>query len=114
MRQRLAPRQRKVDVVDVEVDRVEFVRSCKQLFEHHQVVRGLVDATPVESQRPPAGRHQPRLRHRVATREQRHLVALVHQFLGEVRHDPLGAAVALRRHALVQRRDLGDLHGLLS
>ncbi|MGE5184148.1 MAG: hypothetical protein ACM31C_18890, partial [Acidobacteriota bacterium] len=29
-----------------------------------------------------------------------------YELLGQIRHDPLGAAVAARRHALVQRRDL--------
>src|SRR5690606_18606033 len=42
------------------------------------------------------------------------IVALPDQFLGEVRHDPLGTAVELRRTTFRERRDLGYLHGTTS
>ena len=47
---------------------------------------------------------------RVAAGEQRDLVALANQLLGQVRDDALGAAVARRRHALDERRHLRDAH----
>ena len=45
---------------------------------------------------------------RVAAGEQRDLVAVAHQLLGQIGDDPLGTPVELRRHALIQGSDLGD------
>jgi hypothetical protein len=39
-------------------------------------------------------------------------VALPDELLGQVRDDALGAAVGLRRDALVERRHLGNSHGV--
>ena len=46
----------------------------------------------------------------IAGGEQRDLVALVDQSLGQVGHDTLGAAVQLRGNALEERGNLGDAH----
>src|SRR5688572_9279091 len=62
----------------------------------------------------PAGGDELCTGHRVAAREQGDLVALPDELLREVRHDPLRPAIVFRRHALVQRRDLGHLHRVLT
>ena len=46
----------------------------------------------------------------VAAGEQRHVMALRDQFLGQIRDDALGSAVEARGHTFHQRRNLGDFH----
>ena len=86
-------REREVQVVDVEVDDVELGARWRDLLEQQDVVRQRVDAARVEPQRPRRARHQPRRGHRVAAGEQRDVVALRHELLGQVGDDALGAAV---------------------
>ena len=50
------------------------------------------------------------LRLRVTAGEERHLVSLSHQFLGQIGHDSLCAAVKFGRYALVQGSDLCNTH----
>ena len=64
---------------------------------------------------PHAGRlvvagHQPRLGLRIAGREQRHVVPLLDQAVGQDRHHPLDAAVTRGRHREPGRGDDADLH----
>src|SRR5262249_59879954 len=61
-----------------------------------------------EPQRAPATGDQPRRGPRITARKQRDVVSRSDELLGQVRYDPLGAAVQPRRDALVQRRDLCD------
>jgi hypothetical protein len=42
--------------------------------------------------------------------KERHFVAAPHKLFGQVRNDPLSAAIETRRNALNQRSDLGDFH----
>jgi hypothetical protein len=106
-----AARQRKMQVVDVEVQHVEIVRLLHNPFEHQDVMRELVDAMRVEPQRARARRDEPRRRFGVAAREERDIVTLRHQFLREVGNDSLGAAVILRGDALVKGCYLRNSHG---
>src|SRR6478609_3142730 len=46
----------------------------------------------------------------VSACEQRDLMALTYEFLGQVGHDPFGPAVQLRGHTFPERRQLSDLH----
>jgi hypothetical protein len=48
---------------------------------------------------------------RVASREQRHVMAAVYEFLGDVGNDAFGAAVELGRDTLVQWSNLCDTQG---
>jgi hypothetical protein len=50
---------------------------------------------------------------RIAAGEQGDVVPHVHQGLGQVGDDPLGAAIEARGHGLGQWGDLGDTHVLL-
>ena len=52
---RLAPRHREVQVVDVEMDDVEFVGPLEHLLEHHDMMGVAVYAVLVQAQRMPAG-----------------------------------------------------------
>ena len=70
----------------------------------------LIDAVLVEAEAAVRDGHEPRLRLRVAAREQRDVVTLRDELVGEPRDDTLGSAVVLRRNALVQRSDLSDAH----
>ena len=54
--------------------------------------------------------HQPRLGLRVARGEQRHLVPVVDQPVGQDRHHPLDAAVPGGRHGKPGRGDDRDAH----
>ena len=109
-RQPQPPADRKMEIVDVEVNDVEAVRRREHLLHHQDVVRELVDATLVQPQRTPAGRNQAGAGHRVAAREQGDVVALPDQFPGQVGDDPLGAPVEPGRHTLKERGDLRNSH----
>ena len=84
--------------------------ALRDVLQHEDVVRHLVDAVLVEPERAAAAGDQVRLRFRVPAREQRDVVALPDELLGQVGNDALGAAVVLGRHALEQRRNLGNSH----
>jgi len=55
---RLAAREREVQVIDVEMNNVEFTGALKQLFQHHDAVRQPIDAMFVQPQGALAARHQ--------------------------------------------------------
>jgi hypothetical protein len=99
-----------MQVINVEVQHVELGGEVDHVLHHGDVVRHGVVAPRIEPQ--PARRHgvQPRRGHGIGGGEQGDVLAHVHQRLGKVRHHPLGTAIELRRHALVQRRDHGNPH----
>ena len=97
-------------VVQVEVQDVELVGALVDLLQHAEDRRQRVADLRVQAGRPRPHGHQPRRGDRIAAGEQGHVVAERDQFLGQVGHHPLGAAVALRRHRLGQRGDLCDAH----
>jgi hypothetical protein len=84
VRRWLPARERKVQVVDVEVDDVELGRARAHLVEHGHVPRQLVDALFVEPERARTGRDETRAGLRITTREQRHVVTLPDQLLRQV------------------------------
>ena len=103
----LALSHRKVEVVAMEVHDVEVGAPAVNLLEHGEVGRDSVGAA-AEPKRARRGRDELRARGRVGAREERHVVSLCHQRLGEVSDDALGSAVELRWNALVEGRDLRD------
>ena len=64
-------------------------------------MRQRVATIRVEPQRLGTGGFKRRLGLRIAAREQGNLMSLANQFLGQIRHHALGAAVKLRRTAFV-------------
>jgi hypothetical protein len=96
--------------VDVTVDDVELGEPVRDGAELGDVREERIGALGVEAQSARHARHQAPRRARVAGGEERHRVAAAHQLLGEPRHHPFGAAVQMRRDALVKGCDLSDAH----
>src|SRR5262249_47467946 len=67
----------KPQVVDMEMNDVEFVRASRDRFQHRYMRRKRVTCRLVEPQRRRPSRHQLRLCPAVGTREERHLVTEV-------------------------------------
>ena len=97
-------------LIDVKMQDVELGRHAANLVEHQHVVGDDVFHRGVQSQRLRTARHELRRGDRLAAREQGHVMALRHQFLGDVRGDPFRAAVEPGRDALHQGSNLRDLH----
>ena len=57
-------------------------------------------------------RHQGGAGDGIAARKQRHIVTQPDQFIGEIGDYSLGSTIKPRRHALHERRDLGNFHFL--
>ena len=74
---------REMEVVGMEVQDVELVRTLADPFQQHRGVRERIEDSRVESQRSRSTRHQLRRTHRVPAREQGDTVALSNQFLGD-------------------------------
>src|SRR6201987_3829017 len=102
--------QRKGQPVDVRVDHVEVSRALGDRLQQHGAGGIWIDALPPETQR--ARPHGMKLAFRpgVAAREQRDVVTELDQLIHQPRHDPLRAAVELRRDAFGQGSKLSDAH----
>jgi hypothetical protein len=107
---RVATHQGIVQMVYMEMQDVEFVGAPCDLIQHHDVVGRHVSHRGIETQGHLRAGHQLGRCHRIAAREKRDLVPLVHEFLGQVRDDALHATVQSRRATLCKGSDLGDLH----
>ena len=86
----------------MKMDDVEFFSAPRDTVQHHQVIWKRIFASRIETQRAIARGSQRRLGLRVAAGEQSDLMTLAYQLFGQIRDDPLGAAVKPRRTALVQ------------
>jgi hypothetical protein len=84
-----------MDEVGVEMQDVEAISQALDLFEHNRVVGNVVANIRVEAQRFRAAWHQPCRGFRIPARKKRHVVALPDEFLSEVGHHALGAAIEL-------------------
>ncbi len=101
----------KVNEVDVEVDDVELMLSEVHLLQHAQMGGEIrLEGVRVEPDSLITNRNEPRARLRLRAGEERHIVAELDQCIGEMSHDPLGAAVETGRHSLIEGSHLGDLH----
>src|SRR5882724_5242684 len=108
-RQRLAPmgsKQWKVEVVGVKVDDVESLDAARQSMEPNEMIGQRILAFAIEAQGALTGRPQNRLGARVAAGEQCDIVPPSNQFFRQIGHHSLGAAIELRRAALIERRNL--------
>src|SRR6266487_4564319 len=110
VRNQRAPREWKVQVVDMVMNHIELVRALRYLLQHQNVVRHPIDAAIAQAKRAAAWSNEPRSRYRVTAREQSHVVPLANQFLGKIRNDPFGPSIMFRRHTLGKRRYLCDSH----
>src|SRR5260370_20709973 len=110
MRNRLPSAERKMQVIDMKMNDVELTRVLENTLQHDEMVGHLALVTFIQTQRPPARRHQPRIRLRISARKERHFVALSHQFFGGIRHHAFRSSIILRRHAFIKPRHLCNSH----
>src|ERR1051326_7312127 len=100
-----------MQIVGMKMDQVELRPAAIPPVQHRKMMRERVLASLVE----PQGLFALRLKicrgPRVAAREQRHVMSEPEQFLGQIKHYALGAAIKLRRAAFVKRTDLCNFHG---
>src|SRR5688572_21816269 len=97
-------------IVSVKVDHVEHVGAGPHLFELQQVENMRVLDAGVESQRRVDDRMQLCRSSRIAAGEQRDLMPLAHQLLGEIGNDSFRAPVQFRWNTFDQWRYLCDSH----
>src|SRR6266704_6781854 len=100
VRYQRAPREWKVQVVDVVVNHIELVSALRYLLQHQNVVRHPIDAAIIQAKRPAARGNKPGSRRRITTCKQGYVMALANQFLSKIRNDPFGPSIAFRRHTL--------------
>src|SRR5262249_37049400 len=100
----------KMQVIDMKMSDVELDRALEDILQHDVMVSQMVPTTLVQTQRPRARSHQPRVGLRISARKEHHFVALSHQFLGEVARTPSRTAVMSRTHAFIKPRHLCKSH----
>ena len=106
------PKQRELKLVDMEVQDVELVGALAHAIEHQHVIGDRIDDAGIEPQRLGHAGHEIGRRDRIAAGKQRDVMAERHELFGQIGDDPFGAAIKPWRHALDQRRDLRDFHGV--
>ncbi len=93
----------------MEVQHVEVVGAAPHLVQHREVCGNVgFERRRIEAYGLLAHRHEARRRLCLSTCEQRDVVPLVHQRIGEVGHDALGSAVETRRNRFGEGGDLRD------
>ncbi len=102
--------RREMQKIDMKMQDVEFASAPQHPVQHQHMVRDRVPHRRVQPESAWDARHKLRPRLRIARCEERHLMALRHQLLGQIGYDPFGAAIKARRAAFRQRRDLGNSH----
>jgi hypothetical protein len=105
------PEQRKLKLIDMEVQDVKVIGVLTHAIEHQHVIGDRIDDAGVEPQRLGHAGHEIGRRDRIAAGKQGHIVAQRNKLFGQIGDNPLGAAIKPWRHALDQRRDLRDFHG---
>ena len=104
--------EEKVPPFEMRMDDVEVVGAIDHLAHRRHEVRPRI---ATEAQRPHRDRHGLDMAPRdgqIAAGECRDVVTAIGQLGDELVDDPFCAAVALRRHGLHRRRDLGDAQGM--
>ena len=99
----------KVQIVGMKMQDVEFERRSTNFLELLHVVRQRVVHLR-QPERLRSASNQFRGGFRIAAGEERHLMSLPHQFLGQIGNDPFSSAIELRRNTFHQWRNLGDFH----
>ena len=102
-----------MQIVDVEVQDVEISCTLANLVEQQHLVGNGIPDVRIESQGSRRAGDQLSGRDRVSACEQRDVVPLPDQLLGQVIHDPLRPAVEPWPYAFEQWSNLRDPHFLL-
>jgi hypothetical protein len=103
-------KDRKMELVDVEMEQVELVRPLAHLVEHQQIIGDHIAHRGGEPKRRTRAGCEFRRGQRVAAGKQSHIMALPDEFFGQIRNDPLGASIIGRWHAFDWGSDLRDPH----
>src|SRR5579863_1855747 len=90
---------------------VELVRAARYGLKLNEQRYEVVPHVRIEAQGPRPDWSECGLGHAVSRGEQGNLVSELHESIGEVRDDTLGAAVEFRRHGLGERCNLRNFHG---
>ena len=105
-------KNREMELVDVKVQHVELRRHLPHLVEHQHVVWNGIAHRWIEPKRLCAARHELCGGDGLPAGEQRDIMALRHQSLGEIADDSFRASVEARRHAFDQGGNLRNSHWL--
>ena len=100
--------KREAEVVGVAVDHVELGGAVVDLEQHAEVEGDGIVSERLEPEPPARTRHELRTGQGVAAREEGHVVTALDEPFGQIGDHAFRPAVALRRNALVERRNLGD------
>ena len=78
------PKQRKMELVDVEVQNVEIVGTFAYAVQHQHVIRNRIAHIRIEPQRRRRATNKPRGRHGIAACEQGHVMTQADEFLRKI------------------------------
>ena len=106
----VSPRQREMQVIDVEVNHVEIFGPAVNLVEHDEVMGELIYARRVCPQRPWTRSDKSRLGDRIPASEKRNVVPLPDQFFRQIGGDAFCASIVLWWNAFIQWGDLCNPH----
>src|SRR5580704_7005557 len=110
---RLPRHHRKRVIVEVEMQKVEFLRPPGDLFDHAHVKSVRITHRAVESEGCRPHRLKPGARGGVAARKERNLVSERDQLLRQPGDHPFGSTIQLRRNSFSQWRYLSDAQSCL-
>jgi hypothetical protein len=103
-----------MELIDVEVQQIEFRGAPVHPVEHPHVMGDRVAHAGIEPQRARHAGNESSGGQRILAGEQRDVMAEANQLLGQIGNNPLRTAIESWRDALHQRRDLCDFHANLS
>ena len=102
--------QSKMKVVRMKVDDVELASVFSHLLQHQDVMRQIIAAIRIRSQRSRAARYQSRARLGIAAGKERDFVSETNQFFGQPGNDALSSTISRRWDSFIERRNLGNIH----
>ncbi|OIQ63792.1 hypothetical protein GALL_546660 [mine drainage metagenome] len=106
----LAAEQRQREIIDMEMQDVEFILTAIDQFHHTIISRDPILDAGIQAQRLLAHRREGGGGDRIAAGEQGHIMTHRDQFLGQRINHPLGSAVQFGRDRLEKRRYLSNTH----
>src|ERR1700739_2780690 len=93
------------------MNKIKIMKLAMDHLQHPNMMRDWVDYVwPLKSKGSSRNWHQRRTSHGITARKQNNFVPLLYQFIGQVRNHSFGASIKFWRDALIQRRNLCNLH----
>jgi hypothetical protein len=99
-----------MELVDVEMDNVEFINQFSNLIQHNQVIRDYILNGCRESERCSCTSYELCRSRRVAACKQGNIMTRADELFGEIRDNPLCPSIIGGRHAFNGGSDLCDPH----